>query len=92
MRKKSAFSKDTWHSKGLGKSMEGRSPCDLPGSNVGIYKSQFIKEFPKLQEKKRKKKEERFSDLAENQHALQYTNILRNLLVTLEFLLVYQKP
>jgi len=39
--------------------MEGRSPSDLPGSNVGIYKSQFIKEFPKLHENKRRKKKRR---------------------------------
>lgn len=49
--------------------MEGRPPCDLPGSNVGIYKSQFIKEFPKLKREK-KKREKQFSVLGKNQHDL----------------------
>lgn len=48
--------------------MESRPPCDLPRSNVGIYKSQFIKEFPKLKGGKKKKRQ--FSIFANNQNVL----------------------
>lgn len=38
----------TWHSKGLGKSVESGAPGDLPGCDVGQHKTQLVQQVPQL--------------------------------------------